>query len=151
MLEQAAKIARSGAAIDARLKVDTLLELGDSYQIAGASREALKVYREVWGMGGATMLSEPQPVFYRAAVGVALRRAPLVRDKLKHYWIDFEFSVTSEGRVEDLEVRDASAPTHLRADIAENIRRTPFRPRFHNGDPVDTHGVTIRQGMWVEQ
>jgi hypothetical protein len=61
------------------------------------------------------------------------------------------FGKHGERRVEDLEVRDASAPTHLRADIAENIRRTPFRPRFHNGDTVDTHGVTIRQGMWVEQ
>jgi len=151
MLERAARIARASASIDSKLKVDTLLELGDSYQVTGAVRDAAKIYREVWNAGGRAMLSEPEPVFYHAAVGTALRRAPLVRDKLKHYWIDFEFTVTRDGGVEDVEVRDASAPKHLRADLADNIRRTPFRPRFADGEPVDTHGVSIRQGMWVEQ
>jgi tetratricopeptide (TPR) repeat protein len=151
MLERAARIARASSSIDSKLKVDTLLELGDSYQIAGAARDAARIYREVWNAGGRAMLSEPEPVFYHAAVGTALRRAPLVRDKLKHYWIDFEFTVTRDGRVEDVEVRDASAPKHLQSDIAENIRRTPFRPRFADGEPVDTNGVSIRQGLWVEQ
>jgi tetratricopeptide (TPR) repeat protein len=151
MLERAARIARASVSIDSRLKIDTLLELGDAYQVAGAVRDAEKIYREVWNAGGRAMLREPEPVFYHAAVGTALRRAPLVRDKLKHYWIDFEFTVTRDGRVEDVEVRDASAPKHLQADIAENIRRTPFRPRFADGEPVDTSGVRIRQGMWVEQ
>jgi hypothetical protein len=73
-----------------------------------------------------------------------------VRDRLKHYWIDFEFTVTKLGQVEDLVVQNIAAPKHLQADIAENIRRTPFRPGFRAGEPVDTPNVSIRQGMWVE-
>jgi len=155
MLERAAKIVRSSTNVDMNLKIDTLLELGDSYQMAGAVRDALKAYREVWEAdvaagGSGAVLSEPEPVLYRAAVGVALRRPPIERVKLRHYRIDFEFTVTRNGEVKDVVVTDATAPKHLHAGIAENIKRTPFRPRFIEGEPVDTSDVRIRQGMWVE-
>ncbi len=141
--------------VDAHLRVDTLLELADWYQMAGAVRDAVKVYKEAWqaavasGQSGPELLGEPQPILYRAAVGVALRRPPPDREKLKHYWIDFEFTVTRFGEVTNVVAKNATAPRDLQFGIAENLKRTHYRPRFVDGEAVDTSGVHIRQGVWV--
>jgi tetratricopeptide (TPR) repeat protein len=141
--------------IDAHLRIDTLLELADWYQMAGAFRDAVRVYKEAWqatvasGRSGSDLLGEPQPILYRAAVGIALRRPPPDREKLKHYWIDFDFTVTRFGEVTDVVAKSDAAPRDLQLSIAENLKRTHFRPRFADGEAVDTSGVQIRQGVWV--
>lgn len=150
-LERAARIVRLNVDAEPQLRIDTLLDLADWYQMAGAVRDAAKVYKEVWDSAAQTgdVLEEPQPILYRAAVGVALRRPPQQRDKLQHYWIDFEFTVTRFGEVADVVVRDATAPRDLQLSIAENLKRTHYRPRFVDGAAVDTPRVRIRQGVWV--
>jgi tetratricopeptide (TPR) repeat protein len=140
---------------DTTLRIDTLLDLADWYQMAGAVRDAVKVYKEAWqtagdaGRSGEELLGEPQPILYRAAVGIALRRPPADHDKMKHYWIDFEFTVSRFGEVKDVVAKSTSAPRDLQLGIAENLKRTHYRPRFVDGEAVDTRGVRIRQGVWV--
>ena len=140
---------------DTSLRIDTLLELADWYQMAGAVRDAVKVYKEAWqtavdsGRSGAELLGEPQPILYRAAVGVALRRPPADHEKMKHYTIDFEFTVSRFGEVSDVVATSTGAPRDLQLGIAENLKRTHYRPRFVDGEAVDTSGVRIRQGVWV--
>ena len=154
MLVKAAKIVRANAAVSPSLRIDTLMELADWYQMSGAVRDALKIYKEVWsasvesGKSGESVLGEPIPLLYRAAVGVALRTAPPDRQKMKHYWIDFEFRVTRFGQVEDVVAKHSSAPSSLQLGVAENLKRTHYRPRFVNGESVDTDGVKVRQGVW---
>jgi tetratricopeptide (TPR) repeat protein len=154
-LERAARIVRATPDIDATLRLDTLLELADWYQMSGAIRDAMKAYKEVWqtavaaGRPAEHLLGEPEPILYRAAVGVALRRAPPDREKLTHYWIDFEFTVTRFGEVTHVVATSATAPSYLQLSIAENLKRTHYRPRFVDGEAVDTAGVRIRQGVWV--
>lgn len=156
-LERAARIVRMSPAVDPRLKMDTLLDLGDWYQMAGAVRDAVKTYKEVWdtaaGAGGSAtaLLAEPQPILYRAAVGIALRRPPPDRDKLQHYWIDFDFTVTRFGEVQDVIATGATAPRDLQLGVSENLKRTHYRPRFVDGAAVDTPHVRIRQGVWVSK
>lgn len=155
MLERAARIVRAQADADSNLRIDTLLELGDWYQMSGAVRDAEKTYKDVWaaavaaGRSGSSVLGEPVPVLYRAAVGVALRRPPEEQAKLKHYWIEFEFRVTRFGQVEDVTATNSTAPRDLQLGIAENLKRTHYRPRFVDGEAVDTEGVKVRQGVWV--
>ena len=154
MLERAARIVRENPEVSAPLRIDTLLEIGDWYQMSGAVRDALKIYKEVWaaavatGMPGESVLGEPTPLLYRAAVGVALRAAPPDRQKMKHYWIDFEFRVTRFGQVEDVLAKDSAAPSSLQQGVAENLKRTHYRPRFAEGEAVDTESVKVRQGVW---
>jgi tetratricopeptide (TPR) repeat protein len=148
LLERAAKIIRANSDINPNLRVDTLLELGDWYQMSGAVRDAVATYKEVWATRPGE-LAEPVPILYRAAVGTTLRRAPEDRAKLKHYWIDFEFRVTRLGQVEDVVATTTSAPRDLQQGIAENIKRIHYRPRFVDGEAVDTDGVKVRQGVWV--
>ena len=154
MLERAARIARENPDASASLRIDTLLELADWYQISGAVRDAVKIYKEVWaaalaaGKPGESVLGEPMPLLYRAAVGVALRAAPPDRQKMKHYWIDFEFRVTRFGQVQNVTAQGSAAPSSLQQDVAENLKRTHYRPRFAEGEAVDTDGVKVRQGVW---
>jgi tetratricopeptide (TPR) repeat protein len=155
LLERAARIVRAQTDADSNLRIDTLLELADWYQMSGAVRDAVKAYKEVWaaavaaGRSGSGILGKPVPVLYRAAVGVALRRPPEEQAKLKHYWIDFEFRVTRFGQVEDVMATASTAPRDLQLGIAENLKRTHYRPRFVDGEAVDTEGVKVRQGVWV--
>ena len=68
---------RENAAVSPSLRIDMLLELAHWYQISGAVRDALKICKEVWfatvesGKPGESVLGEPTPLLYRAAVGVA--------------------------------------------------------------------------------
>jgi hypothetical protein len=157
MLERAAQIVRASAGASSDLRIETLLELGDWYQMAGAVRDAAKLYKEVWqeavaaGGSGLEVFARPEPLLYRAAVGVALRRAPQDRVKLRHYWIDFEFTVTRLGEVDDVVVKNTGAPGDLQRAISENLKRTHYRPRFVDGEAVDSEGVRIRQGVWVSE
>jgi tetratricopeptide (TPR) repeat protein len=155
LLERAAQIVRTSANASAALRIETLLEFGDWYQVAGAVRDAAKLYKEVWqaavaaGGSGLEFFRRPEPLLYRAAVGVALRRAPQDRENLRHYWIDFEFTVTRLGEVDNVVVKNTGAPGDLQRAIAENLKRTHYRPRFVDGEAVDSEGIRIRQGVWV--
>jgi tetratricopeptide (TPR) repeat protein len=152
LLERAAKIVRAGTPWDSKLRIETLVDLGDWYQMAGAVRDASRIYQEVAARSGAAaLLREPMPIVYRAAVGIALRRPPPDRTGLKHYWIDFEYTVNRFGEVDDVVVERATAPKDLQLAIAENLRRTRYRPRFEGGQAVDTPGVRVRQGVWADR
>jgi hypothetical protein len=140
---------------DAKRRVDTLLELADWYQMSGALRDALKAYKDVWAIAAASggapaeLFAAPEPILYRAQIGTALRRPPPDREKLQHYWVDFAFTVTRRGEVTDVVVTDATAPKDLQMSLAENLKRTHYRPRFVDGEPADTRDVKLRQGVWV--
>jgi tetratricopeptide (TPR) repeat protein len=154
-LERAAAIVRAHPDGDPQRRIATLLELGDWYQMSGAIRDAAKTYKEVWAAatagGGPTgdLLTTPEPILYRAQIGTALRRPPADREKLQHYWVDFAFTVTRRGEVTDVVVTGATAPKDLQISLAENLRKTHYRPRFADGEAVDTRDVTLRQGVWV--
>jgi hypothetical protein len=97
------------------------------------------------------LLGTPEPILYRAQIGTALRRPPPDREKLRHYWVDFSFTVTRRGEVTDVVVTDGTAPKDLQIRLAENLKTTHYRPRFADGEPADTPDVKLRQGVWVGQ
>lgn len=154
-LLRALKILRTHPDARRAQRIETLLDLGDWYQMAYASRDALKIYREVWrelsepDAPGTALLAKPVPILYRPHVGVALRRPPQEKEELKHYSAEFDFTVTREGRVVDVVVAESDAPKYLQRDLADNLKRTRYRPRFVAGEPVDTPGMHHRQGLYV--
>jgi tetratricopeptide (TPR) repeat protein len=156
-LERAAAIMRAHPDGDLKRRIATLLELGDWYQMSSAVRDAAKTYKELWAVitaGSASaedLLGTPEPILYRAQIGTALRRPPPDREKLRHYWVDFSFTVTRRGEVTDVVVTDGTAPKDLQIRLAENLKTTHYRPRFADGEPADTPDVKLRQGVWVGQ
>jgi tetratricopeptide (TPR) repeat protein len=172
-LRRAVAIARAHPEASRTQRVETFLELADWLQMTGYTREALKIYKEVWnelakptrvvaaasgdrvdiiaGAVGTELLSSPLPIQYRTQVGVALRRPPppAEREKLRHYTVDFSYTVTREGYATDIRVLHSDAPRDLQYHMLENLRRTRFRPRFEDGVPVETRDVRLRQGVYV--
>jgi hypothetical protein len=155
-LRRAEKILRRHPDAGRALVVDTLLDLGDWYQTANARRDAMRTYKAAWveahapGYDGEMPFAEPRPVVYRTSAGVALRRPPARREGYRRYWVEFEFTVTRAGLVEDIEVLDSDASRALRNWLREDLQRTRYRPRFVAGEPVDTPGFSLRQGMYLE-
>ena len=124
---------------------------------ASLRREALRVYQEAWqearapDYAGEALFAGPVPVLYRAQeVGNVMRRPPPDRQNFKRYWVGLDYTVTRDGDVKDVKVTDSNAPEPYQWRLKDGLRQMRFRPRFVNGEPVDSLHVTSRQGMWVE-
>ncbi|RMF14205.1 MAG: energy transducer TonB [Alphaproteobacteria bacterium] len=52
------------------------------------------------------------------------------------------FTVTREGRVRDIRITESSPPGVFDKAVIEAVRRFRYAPRFRDGEPVDTPGVT---------
>lgn len=135
--------------------IDTLLELGDWYQLAGDQRNALRTYRELWGVLQASGALETQflgtatPLLFRPRTGVALRRAPLERDDYRRYTVDMDYGVNRNGWVRNVTVTESNAPQGVQDEAIEDLRYLRHRPRFVDGEPVDAAGLHFRQNIYV--
>jgi hypothetical protein len=97
----------------------------------------------------ADLLSEPVPLMARPETGRNLRRAPVDPDQFTKYTVELAFTVTRAGQVTDIKVVESNAPKHIEAEAAQDLQSTRYRPRFVNGEPVDTPGVHHRQNVFV--
>jgi hypothetical protein len=156
-LKQAISILRTQSQNERAELIDTLLDLGDWYQIGDTWRNALGTYKEVMREYSAlgetkSLFEEPIPVIYHMEdIGVKLRHPLPNPERYDLYWVKFDFTVTSKGQVIGLKVIDSDAPDTYRSSITESFLRTRYRPRFAQGDPVDTEHVRFRQGLYVKK
>lgn len=136
-------------------RVDTLLELGDWHQLAGHYRDALNAYREAWDEIHAddtpetVPLATAMPLLFRTQSGFARRRAPFDEEGLRRYTVDFDYTVTRDGRVEDVEVIESNAPPHVEYRVLQDLRQQRHRPKFVNGEPVEERGVLYRRDVYA--
>lgn len=136
--------------------VETLIDLGDWYLIGERRDEALRVYRQAWEVSARSdsqtvLFSGPEPVPFHSALGVRLRRPPKDRTAFEQYWADLDYTVGSDGRVQDVEIVESNAPKTTRWKLIENLSNTRHRPRFEGGKPVATPHVQKRQRVWVQK
>jgi TonB family protein len=143
--------------------VTTLIQTGDWYQIKHAPEKALPLYRraaalnatlagataaaEVAGAAGATEpapLSFPVRVYYPAPSG-ATRNTTLPADQVDERYVEVQFTVTSSGEVSSAKVTGASGTPREVADALTAIRAARFRPKFVDGEPVETTGMSNRE------
>ena len=131
--------------------IDTLFELAGWYQMTEDPRAAMAVYRRAWAVsqarldGHETLFDQPQPIPFQLSIGLPWR--PPTLDE--HYWADVDYTVKRSGRISDVKVEQSNAPTYLRSKLVERLLNTLVRPRFVNGEPVDTEHVRGRQIIWV--
>jgi tetratricopeptide (TPR) repeat protein len=132
---------------------ETLIELGDWRLTAGTTRPAIEVYREAWkvlsaaGSPGTAALDTPAPVVYRPP---SSSRPPKAEpDKYAQHHTEVEFTVTADGRVRDAKVGDNDAGDVAGKAVLSAIKRARFRPRFVDGNPVDTTGVRYKETIYV--
>lgn len=160
-LAHALKILETQPAPPARVLTETLIQMGDWFQIKHQPDKALRYYRRVAsvsaGAGAARAdeaeaqkdsrplpLSFPVRVYYPTPV-LATRKLTLPPDQTDEKFVQVEFTVTGEGAVTDARVTDQNGTSRQASETLEAIRAARFRPKFIGGEPVETTGMTNRE------
>ncbi len=136
-------------------QADTKLALADYFMQQQSVPSARKVYRDVWELLSAEderlehrrrTLEELNPLVLGAVPDFAgdASRGDLVSSDIdvREGTVAVSFDVSSRGRVSNLQVVEfspADFPEMLR-NVQRQVRTRLYRPRFRNGEPVDTEG-----------
>lgn len=138
----------------AEILLGTLVETGDWFQFKQDTKKALAYYRQAaqrYAQLDAkeretipNLLAVPVRVYFPAPAAVASgNRMP--PGKGEEAFVELEFTVNAEGFVEDARVTDSNTYSRHVSDFLDAIRDARFRPRFVDGEPVATTGVTARE------
>jgi tetratricopeptide (TPR) repeat protein len=134
-------------------RAETLIELGDWRLTAGTTRTAMEAYREAWnvlstpGAPGTAALDSPAVVVYRPPTGARPPRSD--QDKYTQRHAEVEFTVTADGRVRSATLGANDAGDIAGKSVLTAIKRARYRPRFVDGNPVETTGVRYKETIYV--
>jgi TonB family protein len=150
---------RALALLDARpdttptLLTETLIQLGDWFQLKHQPERALTYYRRAASVvasmsspspEAASALSFPVRIYYPLPP-LAMRNRQLSPEQIDEKYVSVEFTVTGTGDVQDAKVIEQSGTSRQASEALEAIRASRFRPKFVNGEPVVTQGVVNRE------
>lgn len=151
---------RALAILDARpdttptLLTDTLIQLGDWFQIKHQTDKALVHYRRAASLAAsidttspeaaAASLSFPVRIYYPLPP-LAMRNRQLSPEQIDEKFVSVQFTVTGTGDVEDAKVIDQNGTSRQASEALQAIRASRYRPKFVNGEPVETQGVITRE------
>ena len=143
--------------------VATLIQSGDWYQIKHLPDKALPYYRRAAALSATlaaaaaptpagssaatpepTALSFPVRVYYPTP-SHATRNVLLPPEQVDERFVETQFTVTGSGEVSDAKITGASGTPREAADALAAIRAARYRPKFVNGEPVETTGMTFRE------
>lgn len=142
----------------------TLIQAGDWFQIKNMPEKALPYYRRAAALstalvaaaatpapaGAPATAAAPQPLSFPVRVyyptpSQATRYATLPAEQVDERFVQVEFTVTAAGDVSEAKVTDANCTQRQAAEALAAIRAARFRPKFVNGEPVETTGMTSRE------
>lgn len=133
---------------------DTLIQFGDWYQVKHQPEKAAPYYRRAATLVAKGELSVPEtavaplsfPVrVYYPTPPLAMRNRQLSPAQIDEKFVSVEFTVTGTGDVQDAKVIEQNGSQRQASEALEAIRASRFRPKFINGEPVDTQGVINRE------
>lgn len=132
----------------------TLLDLGDWYTIKDQVDEAMPYYRRAVGLldqiepeqreACRAKVSFPAQVFYPVPQ-LATRNLNRADDAVDERFVHVVFTVKADGTVVNESVVEQDASSRQAAETLAAIRASRYRPKFVEGEPVDTADVSIRQ------
>lgn len=143
--------------------VTALIQTGDWYQIKHLPEKALPYYRRAAALNatlagataatpvaGGTGAAEPVPLSFPVRVyypspSHAGRNSTLPADQVDERFVEVQFTVTSAGDVSNAKITGANGTARETADALTAIRAARFRPKFIDGEPVETTGMTNRE------
>ena len=159
-LKRALRILESDPGSAAQTRIETLIQMGDWYQIKKSPREALTYYERAWQLirttprlpdSAATALNVPVRVYYPTPQIVA--HVPILTaavDTRSHY-VQTEFTVAADGSVRDARIVDHDTRDLWARDILKAVRDSRFRPKFVDGQAVAATGITYREVFWTSK
>ena len=153
-LKRALRIVEADPEASPQTRIETLLQMGDWYQIKKLPREALPYYQRAWEVSHAephppssvsTTLSVPVRVYYPTPQIVS--DEPAVR--AEENYVQVEFTVAADGSVHDARIVDRDTSERYAQEIFEAVQASRFRPKFVDGQAVEVAGVTYREVFWT--
>jgi TonB family protein len=156
-LQWALRILDADPNASAQTRIETLIQLGDWYQIKKSPREALTYYQRAVeimrtapkqaGSAGAA-LDVPVRVFYPTPQIVAHVPAVAPEETRSHH-VQVEFTVAADGSVKDAHIVEHDTRDRYARDVLAAVRNSRFRPKFVEGQAVATTGVAYREVFWT--
>jgi TonB family protein len=153
-LKRALKTLDGDPSRPAALLFDTLLDLGDWYMIKGDDQEALTYYRRAASLfdsieadhstAARAKLSFPARLYYPIPAS-ALRNVNRPAAETEDAFVHVIFRVAADGTVHDERVLEANASERLVEDTLNAVRAARYRPKFMDGEPIETNDVNLRQ------
>ncbi|WP_206606641.1 TonB family protein, partial [Steroidobacter cummioxidans] len=139
---------------------DTLIQFGDWYQVKHQPEKALTYYRRAAALVAKSEhvatemavapLSFPVRIYYPMPP-LAMRNRQLSPAQSEEKFVSVEFTVTGSGDVQDAKVVEQNGTQRQASEALEAIRASRYRPKFVNGEPVDTQGVVNREVFKVRK
>ena len=135
---------QSPPAASAKAKV----ELGDWYMMFNKWHSARETYGEayqaLWDNGATNQ--EIEDIFGRPAALPALPMLEEDREALTQTYVTVSYDVTAFGKARNIEILNAYPDDRvsIRSRVRNILKRAKFRPRFENGEPVETVGIVQR-------
>jgi TonB family protein len=156
-LQWALRILDADPNASAQARIETLIQLGDWYQIKKSPREALTYYQRAVeimrrmpkqaGSAGAA-LDVPVRVFYPTPQIVA--HVPNVPpEETRSHHVQVEFTVSADGSVKNARIVEHDTRERYARDVLDAVRRSRFRPKFVGGQAVATTAVAYREIFWT--
>jgi hypothetical protein len=140
--------------VDHRLRGTTLVELGDWYLSGGAGTKALEMYRAAWKdlaqVNATAPLETPRLIAYRPPSS-SLKRSQLDPDSAELHYVEVKFTVTTDGRTAGVTTVATDAPDAIQKTVMTSVKKARYSPRFENGEPVETAGVTMRERLLLRK
>ena len=113
----------------------------------------MEAYREAWkvlstpGAPGTAALDSPTPIVYRPPS--AARPPKSDQEKYTQRHTEVQFTVTADGRVRAATIGNNDAGDVAAKSVLTAIKRARYRPRFVDGNPVETTGVRYNETIYV--
>jgi tetratricopeptide (TPR) repeat protein len=157
-LKRALQILDSDPGSPAQTRIETLLQMGDWYQIKESPREALPYYERAWQLirttpnlpdSAAAALNVPVRVYYPTPQIVANIPKQVAPEDTQSHYVQLEFTVVADGTVRDAHIVDQDARERYAHEILEAVSGSLFRPKFVDGQPVAASGITYREVFWT--
>lgn len=153
-LKRALKTLDASPSRSTAMLFDTLLDMGDWHMVKGEIEEAMPHYRRAASLldqiepehsaSARAKLSFPAQLYYPIPTA-ATRNLYRSSEEVTQTFVHLTFTVAADGTVVDEHVIDEnSSPRHV-AETLDAIQSTRYRPKFVNGEPVETRDVSLRQ------
>jgi TonB family protein len=156
-LKRALRIVEADPEASPQTRIETLIQMGDWYQIKKLPRQALPYYQRAWQLSrtapyspssASTTLNVPVRVYYPTPQIVA--DVPAVHaEEMRSHYVQVEFTVAADGSVRDARIVDHDTRDGYAQEIFDAVRAARFRPKFVDGQAVAAPGVTYREVFWT--
>ena len=138
-------------------RIETLLQMGDWYQIKKSPREALTYYQRAWQLiRAAPSLPESVTNAFNVPLRVYYPTPPIVMhipavapEDTRFHYVEVEFTVTADGSVRNARIVDHDTSDRYARDILDAVSESRFRPKLVDGQPVAASAITYREVFWT--